>query len=178
MAKNWYIIHAYSNYEKRVVTSLVDRIEINGMEDLFGEILVPSEEVVEIRDGKKRRSERKFYPGYVFIEMEMNDDTWQLVKHTDRVLGFIGGKRDQPAPISKREADEMLSRVRSGSEDVPRPKTMFEPGEVVRVTGGPFADFDGTVEEVDYNKNKLKVAVLIFGRSTPVELEFGQVSKI
>ena len=178
MAKNWYIIHAYSNYEKRVVTSLVDRIEINGMEDLFGEILVPSEEFVEIRDVKKRRSERKFYPGSVFIEMEMNDDTWQLVKHTDRVLGFIGGKRDQPAPISKREADEMLSRVRSGSEDVPRPKTMFEPGEVVRVTGGPFADFDGTVEEVDYNKNKLKVAVLIFGRSTPVELEFGQVSKI
>jgi transcriptional antiterminator NusG len=178
MAKNWYIIHAYSNYEKRVVASLKDRIEINGMEDLFGEILVPSEEVVEIRDGKKRRSERKFYPGYVFVEMEMNDDTWQLVKHTDRVLGFIGGKRDQPAPIAQREADEMLSRVRSGSDDVPRPKTVFEPGEVVRVNDGPFVDFDGTVEEVDYAKNRLKVAVLIFGRSTPVELDFGQVSKI
>lgn len=178
MSKNWYIIHAYSNYEKRVVASLKDRIENNDMEDFFGEVLVPSEEVVEIRDGKKRRSERKFYPGYVFIEMEMNDDTWQLVKHTDCVLGFVGGKRDQPAPISQREADEMLSRVRSGSEDVPRPKTVFEPGEVVRVTEGPFADFDGTVEEVDYDKNKMKVAVLIFGRSTPVELEFGQVSKI
>ncbi len=178
MAKNWYIIHAYSNYEKRVVASLKDRIENNDMGDFFGEILVPSEEVVEIRDGKKRRSERKFYPGYVFVEMEMNDDTWQLVKHTDRVLGFIGGKRDEPAAISQREADEMLSRVRSGSEDIPRPKTVFEPGEVVRVNDGPFADFDGTVEEVDYDKNKLKVAVLIFGRSTPVELEFGQVSKI
>ena len=176
MAKNWYIIHAYSNYEKRVVASLKDRIEINGMEDLFGDILVPSEEVVEIRDGKKRRSERKFYPGYVFVQMEMNDDTWQLVKHTDRVLGFIGGKRDQPAPITQREADEMLSRVESGA-DVPRPKTVFEPGEVVLVTDGPFADFNGTVEEVDYAKNRLKVAVLIFGRSTPVELEFGQVSK-
>jgi len=178
MAKNWYIIHAYSNYEKRVVTSLKDRIEINGMEDLFGEILVPSEEVVEIRDGKKRRSERKFYPGYVFVEMEMNDDTWQLVKHTDRVLGFIGGKRDQPAPIAKREAEEMLSRVNNSSADIPRPKTVFEPGEVVRVNEGPFADFEGTVEEVDYEKSKLKVAVLIFGRSTPVELEFGQVVKI
>ena len=178
MAKNWYIIHAYSNYEKRVVASLKDRIENNDMGDFFGEILVPSEEVVEIRDGKKRRSERKFYPGYVFVEMEMNDDTWQLVKHTDRVLGFIGGKRDEPAAITQREADEMLSRVRSGSEDMPRPKTVFEPGEIVRVNDGPFADFDGTVEEVDYEKNKLKVAVLIFGRSTPVELEFGQVSKI
>jgi transcriptional antiterminator NusG len=178
MAKNWYIIHAYSNYEKRVVASLKDRIENNDMGDFFGEILVPSEEVVEIRDGKKRRSERKFYPGYVFVEMEMNDDTWQLVKHTDRVLGFIGGKRDEPAAITQREADEMLSRVRSGSEDMPRPKTVFEPGEIVRVNDGPFADFDGTVEEVDYDKNKLKVAVLIFGRSTPVELEFGQVSKI
>lgn len=178
MAKNWYIIHAYSNYEKRVVASLKDRIENNDMGDFFGEILVPSEEVVEIRDGKKRKSERKFYPGYVFVEMEMNDDTWQLVKHTDRVLGFIGGKRDEPAAITQREADEMLSRVRSGSEDMPRPKTVFEPGEIVRVNDGPFADFDGTVEEVDYEKNKLKVAVLIFGRSTPVELEFGQVSKI
>lgn len=176
MAKQWFIIHAYSNYEKRVMSSLKERIELQGMQEFFGDILVPTEEVVEIRDGKKRKQERKFYPGYVFVNMEMNDETWHLVKHTDRVLGFIGGAADKPAPITEREAQEMLSRVESGG-DKPRPKTVFEPGEMVLVTDGPFADFNGTVEEVDYEKNRLQVAVSIFGRSTPVELEFSQVEK-
>jgi len=171
MARNWYVIHAHSNYEKRVKSSLEERIALAGLEDMFGDILVPTEEVVEIKDGKKRKSERKFYPGYVLIQMEMNDETWHLVKHTDRVLGFIGGTADKPAPISQREADEILSRVQSGV-DRPKPKTVFEPGEMVRVSDGPFADFDGVVEEVDYEKNRMKVAVMIFGRSTPVELEF------
>ncbi|MBT3145803.1 transcription termination/antitermination protein NusG [Neptunomonas phycophila] len=177
MARNWYVIHAHSNYEKRVKSSLEERIALAGLEDMFGDILVPTEEVVEIKDGKKRKSERKFYPGYVLVQMEMNDETWHLVKHTDRVLGFIGGTADKPAPISSREADEILSRVQSGV-DKPKPKTVFEPGEMVRVSDGPFADFDGVVEEVDYEKNRMKVAVMIFGRSTPVELEFGQVEKI
>ncbi|WP_277253440.1 transcription termination/antitermination protein NusG [Neptunomonas phycophila] len=175
--KRWYIIHAYSGYEKQVMRSLNDRIQRSAVADSFGEVLVPTEEVVEMKDGKKRKSERKFYPGYVLVQMEMNDETWHLVKHTDRVLGFIGGTADKPAPISSREADEILSRVQSGV-DKPKPKTVFEPGEMVRVSDGPFADFDGVVEEVDYEKNRMKVAVMIFGRSTPVELEFGQVEKI
>jgi transcriptional antiterminator NusG len=176
MSKNWYVIHAHSNYEKRVKSSLEERIVLNGLEDMFGQILVPTEEVVEIKDGKKRKSERKFYPGYVFVEMEMNDETWHLVKYTDRVLGFIGGTADKPAPMTQREATDMLSRVQSVG-DKPKPKTVFEPGEMVRVADGPFADFDGVVEEVDYEKSRLKVAVMIFGRSTPVELEFSQVQK-
>ena len=176
MAKNWYVVHAHSNYEKRVKGSLEERIALAGLEDMFGDILVPTEEVVEIREGKKRKSERKFYPGYVFVEMEMTDETWHLVKHTGRVLGFIGGTADKPAPMTAREAEDMKSRVESGG-DKPKPKTVFEPGEMVRVSDGPFADFNGVVEEVDYDKNRLKVAVLIFGRSTPVELEFGQVEK-
>jgi transcriptional antiterminator NusG len=176
MSKNWFVIHAHSNYEKRVKSSLEERIVLNGLEDMFGQILVPTEEVVEIKDGKKRKSERKFYPGYVFVEMEMNDETWHLVKYTDRVLGFIGGTADKPAPMTPREATEMLSRVQNVS-DKPKPKTVFEPGEMVRVADGPFADFDGVVEEVDYEKSRLKVAVMIFGRSTPVELEFSQVQK-
>ena len=146
------------------------------MEDKFGEILVPTEEVVEMRDGKKRKSERKFYPGYVLVQMEMDDATWHLVKNTPRVLGFIGGTKDKPAPISDKEAEAILRRVESGA-DKPKPKTLFEPGEIVRVIEGPFADFNGVVEEVDYDKSRVKVAVLIFGRSTPVELEFGQVEK-
>ena len=177
MAKNWYVVHAHSNYEKRVKTLLEERIALAGLEDMFGEILVPTEEVVEIKDGKKRKSERKFYPGYVLVQMEMTDETWHLVKHTARVLGFIGGTADKPAPITQREADEILSRVRSGV-DKPKPKTVFEPGEMVRVSDGPFADFNGVVEEIDYEKNRMKVAVLIFGRSTPVELAFGQVEKV
>ena len=174
--KRWYVVHAYSGYEKRVMSGLKEAIERNGMEDLFGDILVPTEEVVEIRDGKKRKSERKFYPGYVLVNMAMNDQTWHLVKSTPRVLGFIGGTADKPAPITEREAQEILQRVESGV-DKPRPKTVFEPGEMVRVTDGPFADFNGVVEEVNYEKSRLQVAVLIFGRSTPVELEFSQVEK-
>lgn len=177
MAKNWYVVHAHSNYEKRVKALLEERISLAGLEDMFGDILVPTEEVVEIKDGKKRKSERKFYPGYVLVQMEMTDETWHLVKHTARVLGFIGGTADKPAPITQREADEILSRVQSGV-DKPKPKTVFEPGEMVRVSDGPFADFNGVVEEIDYEKNRMKVAVLIFGRSTPVELAFGQVEKV
>lgn len=176
MAKRWYVVHAYSGYEKQVMRTLTERITLEGMEDRFGDILVPTEEVVEMRDGKKRKSERKFYPGYVLVQMEMDDGTWHLVKNTPRVLGFIGGTKDKPAPITEREAEAILRRVESGV-DKPKPKTLFEPGEVVRVVEGPFADFNGVVEEVDYDKSRVKVAVLIFGRSTPVELEFGQVEK-
>jgi transcription termination/antitermination protein NusG len=176
MAKRWYVVHAYSGFEKHVMRTLGERIALNEMEDKFGEILVPTEEVVEMREGKKRKSERKFYPGYVLVQMEMDDATWHLVKNTPRVLGFIGGTKDKPAPITEREAEAILRRVESGA-DKPKPKTLFEPGEVVRVTEGPFADFNGVVEEVDYDKSRVKVAVLIFGRSTPVELEFGQVEK-
>ncbi|RAU16479.1 transcription termination/antitermination protein NusG [Nitrincola tibetensis] len=175
--KRWYVVHAYSGFEKRVMNGLRERIELHSMQDLFGDVLVPTEEVVEIRDGKKRKSERKFYPGYVLVQMVMNDATWHLVKSTPRVLGFIGGTADKPAPITDREASEILQRVESGA-DKPKPKTVFEPGEMVRVNDGPFADFNGVVEEVNYEKNRLQVAVLIFGRSTPVELEFRQVEKV
>ncbi|ADP96132.1 NusG antitermination factor [Marinobacter adhaerens HP15] len=156
--------------------TLRERVALHEMEDRFGEILVPTEEVVEMREGKKRKSERKFYPGYVLVQMEMDDATWHLVKNTPRVLGFIGGTKDKPAPITEKEAEAILRRVESGA-DKPKPKTLFEPGEIVRVVEGPFADFNGVVEEVDYDKSRVKVAVLIFGRSTPVELEFGQVEK-
>ena len=176
MAKHWFVVQAYSGFEKHVMRSLQERIALNGMEDRFGEVLVPTEEVVEMRDGKKRKSERKFYPGYVLVQMEMDDATWHLVKDTPRVLGFIGGTKDKPAPITEKEAEAILRRVESGV-DQPKPKTLFEPGEIVRVIEGPFADFNGVVEEVDYDKSRVKVAVLIFGRSTPVELEFGQVEK-
>ncbi|MBB3063568.1 transcription termination/antitermination protein NusG [Microbulbifer rhizosphaerae] len=176
MAKHWYVVQAYSGYEKRVASSLKERIELHEMEHLFGEVLVPTEEVVEMRAGQKRKSERKFFPGYVLVEMELNDDTWHLVKETPRVLGFIGGKADRPAPITDREAQAILNRI-DDSVDKPKPKTLFEPGEMVRVTDGPFNDFNGVVEEVNYEKSRLRVAVLIFGRSTPVELEFSQVEK-
>ena len=176
MAKRWYVVHAYSGFEKQVMRTLRERVALHEMEDRFGEILVPTEEVVEMREGKKRKSERKFYPGYVLVQMEMDDATWHLVKNTPRVLGFIGGTKDKPAPITEREAEAILRRVESGA-DKPKPKTLFEPGEIVRVTEGPFADFNGVVEEVDYEKSRVKVSVLIFGRSTPVELEFGQVEK-
>jgi transcriptional antiterminator NusG len=176
MTMRWYVIHAYSGYEKQVMKQLNERIERSGFEDRFGEILVPTEEVVEMRDGKKRKSDRKFFPGYVLIQMEMDDDTWHLVKESPRVLGFIGGTADKPAPISESEANAIMQRVEEGV-DQPKPKILFEPGEVVRVTDGPFADFNGVVEEVNYEKSRLSVSVLIFGRSTPVELEFGQVGK-
>ncbi len=175
MAKRWYVVHAYSGFEKKVASSLKERIALHSMEDKFGEVLVPTEEVVEMRSGQKRKSERKFFPGYVLVQMELDDDTWHLVKETPRVMGFIGGKADKPAPITDAEADAILQRVQSA--DKPKPKTIFEPGEMVRVIDGPFNDFNGVVEEVNYEKSRLQVAVLIFGRSTPVELEFSQVEK-
>ncbi|MBT3566704.1 MAG: transcription termination/antitermination protein NusG [Porticoccus sp.] len=173
----WYVVHAYSGYEKKVAAALKDRVILNGMEDSFGDILVPTEEVVEIKGGQKRKSERKFFPGYVLVQMELNDDSWHMVKATPRVLGFIGGKADMPAPITDKEADAILQRVQD-SEDKPRPKTIFEAGEVVRVIDGPFNDFNGVVEEVNYEKSRVRVSVSIFGRNTPVELEFVQVEKI
>ena len=176
MAMRWYVVHAYSGYEKRVQNTLKERIELHEMQDQFGDVLVPTEEVVEVREGKKRKSERKFYPGYVLVQMDMNDDTWHLVKQTPRVMGFIGGTADKPAPITEREADAILQRVQDGAER-PTHKTIYEPGEVVRVIDGPFADFNGVVESVDYDKTRLQDAVTIFGRSTPVELEFTQVEK-
>lgn len=177
MAKRWYVVHAYSGYEKRVAAALKERIELAAIQDQFGEILVPTEEVVEMRGGQKRKSERKFFPGYVLVQMELTDESWHLVKETPRVMGFIGGKADKPAPITEKEANAILQRV-DDSVDKPKPKTIFEPGEMVRVIDGPFNDFNGVVEEVNYEKNRLHVAVLIFGRSTPVELEFGQVEKV
>ena len=176
MSKRWYVVQAFSGYEKSVMRSLHEQIALNGMEDRFGDILVPTEEVVEMKEGKKRKSERKFYPGYVLVNMEMDDETWHLVKGIPRVLGFVGGNAERPAPIPEAEAELILDRVTEGGE-TPRPKTLFGPGELVRVTDGPFADFNGTVEEVNYEKSRLQVAVMIFGRSTPVELEFGQVEK-
>jgi transcriptional antiterminator NusG len=172
----WYVVHAYSGYEKKVATALKERIDLHGMTDRFGDVLVPTEEVVEMKNGQKRKSERKFFPGYVLVQMELDDDTWHLVKETPRVMGFIGGKADAPAPITDAEAQAILRRVEDGTEK-PRPKTLFEPGEMVRVVDGPFNDFNGVVEEVNYEKSRLNVAVLIFGRSTPVELEFSQVEK-
>ncbi len=176
MAKRWYVVHAYSGFENQVKRSLEERIKRFGMEDKFGEILVPTEELVEMREGQKRRSERKFFPGYVLVQMEMNDDTWHLVKDVPKVMGFIGGTSDRPAPISDKEAEAILNRIQEGAEK-PRPKVLFEPGEVVRICDGPFNDFNGVVEEVDYEKSRMRVSVLIFGRSTPVDLEFSQVEK-
>lgn len=176
MSKRWYVVHAYSGYEKRVANALKEQVEIQAMQDSFGEILVPTESVVEMRDGKRRKSERKFYPGYVLVQMDMNDSSWHLVKSTPRVMGFIGGTPEKPAPISEKEAMAILDRVKEGANR-PTQKTIFEPGEVVRVNDGPFADFNGTVEKVNYEKSRLQVSVSIFGRATPVELEFSQVEK-
>ena len=174
--KRWYVLQAFSGFESRVAITLREYIKQQQMEDQFGEVLVPTEEVVENVAGKRRNSERKFFPGYVLVEMAMNDDTWHLVKSVPRVMGFIGGTPDKPAPISKREADLILNRLEQSAEK-PRHRKEYQPGEEVRVTEGPFADFNGTVEEVDYEKGRLKVSVSIFGRATPVELEFGQVEK-
>ncbi len=177
MAKRWYVVHAYSGFEHQVARSLKERITNAEMEEHFGDVLVPTEEVVEMRpDGKQRKSDRKFFPGYVLVQMEMDEASWHLVKDTPRVMGFIGGTSDRPAPITEKEVDRILDRVREGVEK-PRPKVLFEVGEVVRVTDGPFVDFNGVVEEVNYDKSRLRVSVSIFGRSTPVELEFGQVEK-
>ena len=185
MAKSWYVVHAYSGFEHQVARTLKERVARAGMQDKFGDVLVPTEEVVEMRAGQKRRSERKFFPGYVLVQIETNtdnkaikidDESWHLIKETPKVMGFIGGTADKPLPIKDSEADAILQRVQNAVEK-PRPKVLFEPGEMVRVTEGPFNDFNGVVEEVNYEKSRLRVAVLIFGRSTPVELEFGQVEK-
>jgi transcriptional antiterminator NusG len=173
----WYVVQAFSGYEGRVSKSLKEHIKMHAMEDQFGEILVPTEEVVEMRAGQKRKSERKFFPGYVLVQMIMNDASWHLVRNVPRVMGFIGGTSDRPAPITDKEADAILNRLQE-SVDKPKHKTLFEPGEVIRVSDGPFADFNGTVEEVDYEKSRMKVSVLIFGRATPVELDFSQVEKV
>ena len=177
MALKWYVVHAYSNFEKKVKTALEERIKLNGLDHKFGKILVPTEEIVEMREGKKRSSERKFFPGYVLVEMDLDEQTWHLVKEVPKVLGFIGGSSDRPAPISEQEANSILERVEEGA-DKPRPKVLFEPGEVVRVVDGPFNDFNGVIENVNYDKSKLSVAVQILGRATPVELDFYQVEKM
>ena len=172
----WYVVHAYSGMEKAVERNIRERINRAGMQHLFGEILVPTEEVVEIRNGQKRTSERRFYPGYVLVQMVMNDDTWHLVKHTNKVTGFVGGAKNRPAPISDDEVAKIMGQMEEGVEK-PRHKIEFVVGEYVRVKDGPFTDFNGTVEEVNYEKSKVRVSVTIFGRATPVELEFSQVEK-
>lgn len=176
MALRWYVVHAYSNFENKVKQALEERIEREGLQSSFGKILVPTEEVVEMRMGQQRKSDRKFFPGYVLVQMELTDETWHLVKETPKVLGFIGGASDRPSPISDKEASSILNRVEEGVNK-PKPKFLFEAGEVVRIIDGPFKDFNGSIEEVNYEKSKLKVSVLIFGRSTPVELDFAQVEK-
>jgi transcriptional antiterminator NusG len=174
--KRWYVVHAYSGFEKSVKRALEERINRSGMQERFGGIMVPVEEVVELKGGQKSISERKFFPGYPLVEMEMNDETWHLVKNTNKVTGFVGGSGNRPAPIPQREVDKILMQMAEGAEK-PRPKVLFEVGEMVRVKDGPFTDFNGNVEEVNYEKNKLKVTVTIFGRATPVELDFAQVEK-
>ncbi|WP_126444094.1 transcription termination/antitermination protein NusG [Sulfuricystis multivorans] len=176
MTKRWYVVHAYSGFEKSVQRALTERIARAGMQDKFGQILVPVEEVVEMKSGQKSISERKFFPGYVLVEMEMNDDTWHLVKSTPKVTGFVGGTATKPTPITEKEVEKIMQQMQEGVEK-PRPKVLFEVGEMVRIKDGPFTDFNGTVEEVNYEKNRLRVSVSIFGRATPVELEFAQVEK-
>ncbi len=175
--QRWYVVHAYSGMEKSVQRSLQERIDRAGLQHMFGRILVPSEEVVEMKGGHKAVTERRFFPGYVLVEMEMTDETWHLVKNTSKVTGFVGGTGNRPTPISQREVDKIMTQIQEGVEK-PRPKTLFEVGEMVRVKEGPFTDFNGNVEEVDYEKSRLRVSVTIFGRATPVELEFGQVEKV
>jgi len=176
MSKRWYVVHAHSGLEKSVQRTLTQRIEQAGMADSFGQILVPVEEVVEMKNGQKTLSERKFFPGYVLVEMEMNDQTWHLVKSTPKVTGFVGGRANAPTPISEKEVANILQQMQEGVEK-PKPKVLFEVGEMVRVKEGPFTDFEGAVEDVNYEKSKVSVSVSIFGRSTPVELDFGQVEK-
>ena len=172
----WYVVHAYSGMEKAVERNILERVNRAGMQSKFGRIMVPTEEVVEIKNGQKKTTERRFYPGYVLVEMVMDDETWHLVKHTNKVTGFVGGARNRPAPISEAEVQKILSQMREGT-DKPRHKVEFLVGELIRVKEGPFTDFNGTVEEVNYEKNKVRVSVTIFGRATPVELEFSQVEK-
>ena len=176
MDKSWYVVHTYTQFEKSVQRALTERIQRDGMQESFGQILVPVEEVVELKLGQKSITERKFFPGYVLVEMEMTDETWHLVKNTPKVTGFLGGSAMKPTPISAKEVQNIMRQMQAGVEK-PRPKVLFEVGELVRVKEGPFTDFNGSVEDVNYDKNKIRVAVTIFGRSTPVELDFGQVEK-
>ncbi len=176
MSLRWYVVQTTSQFENKVKETLLDRIKMAGLEACFGDILIPTEEVVEMKSGQKRKSERKFFPGYILVKMEMNDETWHLVRHVPRVLGFIGGRADKPSPISDKEVDNILSRVQD-THDKPKPKTLFEVGEVIRIADGPFTDFVGVIEEVNYEKTKVKVSVMIFGRSTPIELNFDQIRK-
>jgi transcriptional antiterminator NusG len=177
MSKRWYVVHAYSGMEKSVARALQERVDRSGMADKFGRILVPTEEVVEMRNGQRTITERRFFPGYVLVEMVLDDETWHLVKHTNKVTGFVGGAGNRPSPISDKEVEKIMAQMQEGVEK-PRPKTLFEVGEMVRVKEGPFTDFNGNVEEVNYDKSRLRVSVTIFGRATPVELEFGQVEKV
>jgi transcriptional antiterminator NusG len=177
MSKRWYVVHAYSGMEKSVARALQERVDRSGMADRFGRILVPTEEVVEMRNGQRTITERRFFPGYVLVEMVLDDDTWHLVKHTNKVTGCVGGAGNRPSPISDKEVEKIMAQMQEGVEK-PRPKTLFEVGEMVRVKEGPFTDFNGNVEEVNYDKSRLRVSVTIFGRATPVELEFGQVEKV
>jgi transcriptional antiterminator NusG len=177
MSKRWYVVHAYSGFEKSVLRALTERITRAGMQDKFGQILVPVEEVMEMRNGQKMTTERKFFPGYVLVEMDMDDESWHLVKSTPKVTGFVGGTATKPTPISPKEVEKILQQMQEGVEK-PKPKVLFEVGEMVRVKEGPFTDFNGTVESVNYEKSRLQVSVTIFGRATPVELEFGQVEKV
>lgn len=177
MSKRWYVVHAYSGMEKSVARAIRERAERAGMGDCFGQILVPTEEVVEMKGGQRTITERRFFPGYVLVEMEMDDATWHLVKRTSKVTGFLGGTGNRPTPISDAEVEKIMTQMQEGVEK-PRPKTLFEIGEMVRVREGPFTDFNGNVEEVNYDKSRLRVSVSIFGRATPVELEFGQVEKV
>ena len=177
MAKRWYVVHAYSGMEKSVGRALQERVERAGMQDLFGKILVPVEEVVEMKNGQRTITERRFFPGYVLVEMDMTDESWHLVKSTNKVTGFVGGTGNRPSPISEKEVEKIMSQMQEGVEK-PKPKTLFEVGELIRVKDGPFTDFNGNVEEVNYEKSRLRVSVTIFGRATPVELEFGQVEKV
>lgn len=175
--KRWYVVHVYSGMEKSVQRALTERIQRSGVEDQFGEILVPTEEVVDVKNGRKSVTERRFFPGYVLVEMEMTDDTWHLVKNTNKVTGFIGGKANRPTPIPPHEVDKIMQQMQDGVEK-PRPKVLYEVGEIVRIKEGPFTDFNGNIEEVNYEKSKVRVSVSIFGRATPVELEFAQVEKV
>jgi transcription termination/antitermination protein NusG len=175
--KRWYVVHAYSGMEKAVERNLRERIDRSEMQEKFGRILVPMEEVVELKNGKKSVSERRFFPGYVLVEMEMADDSWHLVKHTSKVTGFVGGAKNRPSPISEAEVLKIVHQMQEGVEK-PRPKVQWEVGELVRIKEGPFTDFNGAVEDVNYDKSKVRVAVTIFGRATPVELDFAQVEKV
>jgi transcription termination/antitermination protein NusG len=175
--KRWYVVHAYSGMEKSVAKALQERVDREGLQPCFGRILVPTEEVVEVKGGKKSITERRLYSGYVLVEMDMTDAAWHLVKSTPKVTGFLGGTANKPAPLPQREVDEILLRMQEGYEK-PRPKVLFEVGEMVRVKDGPFTDFNGNVEEVNYEKSRVRVSVTIFGRATPVDLEFGQVEKV